>query len=215
MMSISSQVPQTTIQRLPVYLRCLLQAQALRMPVINSLVLAEMCGTNAAQVRKDFSYLGELGTRGIGYDVEELIEHFSRVLGISERRKAAIIGYGKFGAALEGYSGFAERGFEFVAIIDADPSKVGSTVGSLTIKPLEGAVDVLKDSGAEIVIISTPASAAQAAAEIAVAAGVKAILNLAPVRLKTPPDVAVRQVCLSTDLQILSFHLAQNEHGEQ
>lgn len=209
-----SQVPQTTIQRLPVYLRCLLQAQAMMMPVINSPGIAEMCGTNAAQVRKDFSYLGELGTRGIGYDVEALIAHISRVLGITERRRAAIIGYGKFGAALEGYSGFAERGFEFVAIFDADPAKIGTAAGDLTVDSIADAGRILRERDVDIVVLSTPASAAQAAADVAVAAGVKAILNLAPVQLVVPSDVAVRQVCLSTDLQILSFHLAQKDNGD-
>ncbi|MGB4593720.1 MAG: redox-sensing transcriptional repressor Rex [Coriobacteriia bacterium] len=209
-----SQVPHTTIQRLPLYLRCLLQAQAMMMPVISSVGIADMCGTNAAQVRKDFSYLGELGTRGIGYDVEALITHFSRILGITERRRAAIIGYGKFGAALEGYSGFAERGFKFVAILDIDPDKIGTEVGDLVVESMDEAVSVLRDRDVEIVIISTPASAAQAAADVAAEAGVKAILNLAPVLLTTPSDVMVRQVCLSTDLQILSFHLAQDSSGE-
>lgn len=209
-----SQVPQTTIQRLPLYLRCLLQAQAMMMPVISSVGIAEMCGTNAAQVRKDFSYLGELGTRGIGYDVESLITHFSRIMGITERRRAAIIGYGKFGAALEAYSGFAERGFEFVALLDADPGKIGTAVGDLVVESMDDAVKVLRDRNVEIVIISTPASAAQTAADVAVEAGVRAILNLAPVLLSTPPGVMVRQVCLSTDLQILSFHLAQDSNGE-
>ncbi|MCE5204290.1 MAG: redox-sensing transcriptional repressor Rex [Actinomycetia bacterium] len=208
-------VPHTTIQRLPVYLRCLLQAQAARVRVISSGDIAEMCGTNPAQVRKDLSYLGELGTRGIGYDVDDLVGHISEVLGITERRKVALVGFGKLGAALYGYSGFAERGFEFVAIVDVDPAKVGTQTDGITIRHLDDACEVVRASGAEIAIISTPADGAQAAADVVVEAGVKAILNLAPVRLVVPPDVAVRQVCLSTDLQILSFYLAQHDGGER
>ncbi|PKQ38032.1 MAG: redox-sensing transcriptional repressor Rex [Actinobacteria bacterium HGW-Actinobacteria-1] len=207
-------IPGTTIQRLPAYLRCLLQAQARQMPLVNSGSIAEMCGTNAAQVRKDFSYLGELGTRGIGYDVSELIGHISRVLGISERRRAAIVGFGKLGGALLGYSGFGERGFEIVAVFDNDPAKVGTPAGGLTVQSMADVEPVLREQGVEIVIIATPAAATQTAADKVVAAGIKAILNLAPVLLNVPDDVSVRQVCLSTDLQILSFHLAQGGMSE-
>jgi redox-sensing transcriptional repressor len=207
-------VPQTTIQRLPAYLRCLLQAQEQRMPVVNSVELAEMCGTNAAQVRKDLSYLGELGTRGIGYDVKALIAHISSVLGITERRRAAVIGYGRFGGALLGYSGFAERGFEIVAVVDADPAKVGTLVrtpsGEIAVSAIDDLERVMQEAGVEIAILATPASVTQGMADRLVAAGVRAILNLAPVRLVVPEGIAVRQVCLSTDLQVLSFHLAQN-----
>lgn len=209
-----STVPETTIQRLPLYLRCLLEAQAQRRPVVNSVEMAEMCGTNAAQVRKDLSYLGELGTRGIGYDVEALISHISGVLGITERRRAALIGYGRLGGALLGYSGFPERGFEIVAVIDNDPAKVGtiaeSLAGPVTVSSTDDLEKAVTDSGAEIVIMATPAQVTQGLADRAVSAGVKAILNLAPVRLVVPAGVAVRQVCLSTDLQVLSFYLAQN-----
>ena len=203
-------IPQTTIQRLPAYLRCLLQAQANQMPLVNSTSLAEMCGTNAAQIRKDLSYLGELGTRGIGYDVGALIGHISRVLGIVERRRAAIVGFGKLGGALFGYSGFGERGFEIVAVLDADPAKIGTSVEGITINSIDDAPRVLRDAGVEIAIMATPAGVTQAAADLVIAGGIKAILNLAPVLLSVPDDVAVRQVCLSTDLQILSFHLAQS-----
>ncbi len=211
----NANVPGATIQRLPAYLRCLLQAQTNQMPLVNSGSIAEMCGTNAAQVRKDFSYLGELGTRGIGYDVGELIGHISRVLGIVERRRAAIIGFGKLGGALFGYSGFGERGFEIVALFDADPDKIGTTAGALTVSGMDEVESVLRGQGVEIVILATPAAVTQSAADAVVSAGVKAILNLAPVSLSVPDDVAVRQVCLSTDLQILSFHLAQGGASER
>lgn len=204
-----TQIPQITIQRLPVYLRCLLQAQAVRMPLINSIGIAEMCGTNAAQVRKDLSYLGELGIRGTGYDVEDLIAHISRVLGISERRRAAIVGFGKLGGALLGYSGFGERGFEIVAVFDVDPTKIGTVAGDLVVRSMDDIETVLVEEEIEIVIMATPPAATRAAAARVVAGGVKAILNLAPVNLDVPEDVIVRQVCLSTDLQILSFYLAQ------
>lgn len=202
-------IPDTTIQRLPLYLRCLLEAQTVRMPVVSSSALAEMCGTNAPQVRKDLSYLGELGTRGIGYDVEALIAHISGVLGIDERRRAVLVGYGRFGSALLGYPGFGERGFEIVAVLDSDPTKIGTRVGDVTISDVRELESVVPATGAEIAILATPAAVTQAVAARLAAAGIRGILNLAPVTLSLANGVAVRQVCLSTELQVLSFHLAQ------
>ena len=206
-------IPETTIQRLPLYLRCLLQAQAQQMPLVNSLTLAEMCGTNAAQVRKDLSYLGELGTRGIGYDVRSLVGHISSVLGVTELRRAVLVGFGRFGSALLGYPGFAERGFEIVAVIDSDPGKIGTRAGDLVVSDVRDLETLIPATGAEIAIMTTPADATQAIVDRLVQARVRAILNLAPVRLNVPDAVAVRQVCLSTDLQVLSFYLAQNTLG--
>jgi redox-sensing transcriptional repressor len=201
-------VPQTTIGRLPIYLRCLMRAQEMNMPVINSVGIAEMAGSNAAQVRKDLSYLGELGTRGIGYDVESLIAHISRWLGLVTDRRCAIVGFGRLGSALLGYGGFGERGFAVVAVFDDDPGKVGTMANGIAVTATADLESCLHDLLVDIVILTTPAAVAQEVAERAVAGGVKAILNFAPVRLELPTDVAVRQVDLSTELQILSFHLA-------
>ena len=203
-------IPETTIERLPIYLRCLLEAQARRMPLVNSTILAQMCGTNAAQVRKDFSYLGELGTRGIGYDVDDLVAHISSVLGVTERRRAVLVGYGRFGGALLGYTGFAERGFEIVSVLDSDAAKIGMPAGAVTVADVRDLEDEIARTGAEIAILTTPAVVTQGIADRLVKAGIKGILNLAPVRLAVPDDVAVRQVCLSTELQVLSFYLAQD-----
>lgn len=205
----TADIPQSTIERLPRYLRCLLELQAMGVPLVKSDRLAALCGSNAAQVRKDLSYLGELGTRGIGYEVSALTQHISEVLGVRERRKAAIVGYGKLGAALHGYTGFAERGFEIVALFDVDPLKVGREFDGVRVFHLDEAPRVLQGLGVEIAIIATPSRTAQLAADAVVEGGVKAILNLAPTRLVVPEDVNVRQVCLSTDLQILSFFLAR------
>lgn len=208
---LTTQVPPATIQRLPVYLRCLLEAQADRMPVISSGEIAAMSGTNAAQVRKDFSFLGELGTRGVGYDVAELIGHISRVLGVTEHRRVGLVGFGKLGGALLGYAGFRERGFQIVAVFDEDPGKIGAVSQGLTVLPIDDLESALKAEDVEILIITTPAAAVQAIADRAVATGIKAILNMAPTGISAPDDVTVRQVCISTDLQVLSFHLARQE----
>jgi redox-sensing transcriptional repressor len=201
-------VPQQTINRLPIYLRCLAKAQEMNMPVINSVGIADMAGTNAAQVRKDLSYLGELGTRGIGYDVDALIAHISRWLGLITDRRCAIVGFGRLGQALLGYGGFGERGFSVVAVFDSDPAKIGTRSLGFDVTDIADLEQTLQDLLVDIVILATPAEAAQAVAERITSAGVKAILNFAPVRLELPTDVAVRQVDLSTELQILSFHLA-------
>jgi redox-sensing transcriptional repressor len=202
-------VPDQTINRLPIYLRCLNQARAVGIAVVNSLQLAQMAGTNAAQVRKDLSYLGELGTRGIGYDVEALIAHISDVLGLTEKRRVAIVGYGRLGGALHGYRGLADRGFDIVAVFDDDPSKVGTTDGALTVTSIDDLERDLSDLDVEIVILTTPTFVAQEIAERVAAAGVRAIMNFTYARLELPDTVKVRPVDLSVELQVLSFYLAR------
>ena len=205
----TNHVPNTTVQRLPVYLRCLVQEQSLRVPVANSVRIAEMAGTNAAQVRKDLSYLGEYGIRGIGYDVDGLVKHLTRWLGLEHVRKAAIVGYGRLGSALLGYGGFQDRGFSLAAVFDVDPEKIGVAAGSgLVVESLADFAAAVDRDALEIVVLTVPASVAQAVTDTVVAAGVKAILNFAPTKLHVPADVAVRQADVAAELQILSFHLS-------
>jgi len=203
-------VPDQTINRLPIYLRCLNQARAVGIAVVNSLQLAQMAGTNAAQVRKDLSYLGELGTRGIGYDVEALIAHIADVLGLTEKRRVAIVGYGRLGGALHGYRGLADRGFDIVAVFDDDPAKIGAKAGELTVASMATLERDLRDLGVEIVILTTPTYVAQEVAERVAAAGVRAIMNFTYALLDVPEGVKVRPVDLSVELQVLSFYLARS-----
>lgn len=179
----------------------------MHMPVVNSVQIAEMTGTNAAQVRKDLSYLGEFGTRGIGYDVDSLIAHLSKHLGLTEHRRVAIIGYGRLGSAFQSYPGFEERSMKVVAVLDSDPGKVGASVDGMVIESTDNLEDVVRRTGVEIAIITTPGKHAQAIADRVVAAGVRAILNFAPVQLHVPHGVEVRQADVAGELQILSFHL--------
>lgn len=205
-------IPPTTIQRLPLYLRCLTEAQAQRIGVINSVGIAEMAGTNAAQVRKDLSYLGELGTRGIGYDVDGLIAHLSRRLGLTKTRRIGIAGYGKLGGALVTYGGFQDRGFDVVAVFDSDSDKIGTEViDGLRVDDISSLEQVAAEREIEILIIATPSAEAQSVATRAAGTGIHAVLNFAPVQLELPSRVAVRQADLSTELQILSFYLACQE----
>ena len=204
-------LPEQTIARLPIYLRCLTQARSIGMRLVNSLGIAQMAGTNAAQVRKDLSYLGELGTRGVGYDVAALAEHISEVLGLETPRRVAIVGFGRLGRALAVYPGFAEHGFHFVAAFDADPAAVRALQGddALDVHPIENLETALVTLGVEIVLLTTPAQVAQEMASRVAAGGVRAILNFAPVVLELPDGVKVRPVDLASELQVLSFHLAR------
>jgi len=198
-------IPEATVARLPVYLRSLYELSD-GPGTISSERLAEMAGVNAAKVRKDLSYLGSYGTRGVGYDVEYLLYQISRELGLTQDWPVAIVGLGNLGHALANYRGFMARGFRIVALFDADPAKVGERVGDLEISHLDQLGGVAESLELAIGVIATPASTAQDVADRLVAAGVGSILNFAPVVLTVPPHVSVRKVDLSIELQILSFY---------
>jgi redox-sensing transcriptional repressor len=196
------------VQRLPLYLRCLVQAQSQRMTVVNSVVIAELAGTNAPQVRKDLSFLGEFGVRGIGYDVDELIAHLVRWLGLRESRHVAIVGYGRLGSSLAGYDEFPDRGVEVRGVFDADMDKIGRQVrNGLAVQPMSELPEVVRRERIDIAVLAVPTDVVQEVAEQVIAAGVKALLNFAPVRLTLPDDVVVRQADVAGELQILSYHL--------
>jgi redox-sensing transcriptional repressor len=198
-------VPPTTIARLPIYLRCLQEVHVKNIDHISSFELAELVGGNAAQLRKDLSYLGEFGTRGVGYAVDELINQISRWLGIGTVRSVMIIGMGRLGQALCNYQGFHDKGFLVTHVFDIDPAKIGKKVAELKVQ----AIDELPENGpGDIGIIATPATAAQEAADRFVSSGIKAILNFAPTNIEVGQDVFVRHVDFASELQIIGFHLA-------
>ena len=199
-------IPEATVARLPVYLRSLLEAAESKTTTMSSERLAELAGVNAAKVRKDLSYLGSYGTRGVGYDVEYLLFQISRELGLTQDWPVVIVGIGNLGHALANYRGFSERGFRVAALVDSDPSKRGEMVGALPICGLDDLPDVVQREAVAIGIIATPAPAAQDVADRLVAAGVSSILNFAPVVLSVPADVSLRKVDLSIELQILSYY---------
>ncbi|HET7488793.1 MAG TPA: redox-sensing transcriptional repressor Rex [Acidimicrobiales bacterium] len=198
-------IPEATVARLPVYLRSLYELSD-GPGTISSERLAEMSGVNAAKVRKDLSYLGSYGTRGVGYDVEYLLYQISRELGLTQDWPVAIVGFGNLGHALANYRGFMARGFRIVAVFDSDSSKVGERVNDLKVHHLDDLSEVARDLKVAIGVIATPAGAAQDVADRLVGAGVWSILNFAPVVLTVPPHVSVRKVDLSIELQILSFY---------
>ncbi|HVE76038.1 MAG TPA: redox-sensing transcriptional repressor Rex [Actinomycetota bacterium] len=199
-------IPDATVGRLPLYLRALVDAGAEGETTMSSDRLAELTGVNAAKVRKDLSHLGTYGTRGVGYEVEYLVFHISRELGLTQDWPVAIVGFGNLGHALANYKGFLERGFRIVAIFDSDPSKVGEKAAGVTVKSLSDLGAVAKRKSIAIAIIATPAPAAQEVADALVGAGVKSILNFAPTVITVPPSVSIRKVDLSIELQILAFY---------
>jgi redox-sensing transcriptional repressor len=200
-------IPEATVARLPVYLRSLLDlAEARGAMTVSSEDLARMAGVNAAKVRKDLSYLGSYGTRGVGYDVEYLLYQISRELGLTQDWPAAIVGVGNLGRALASYKGFGERGFRIKALFDVDEAMVGSTFGGLEVKHLDELKATVAEDGISIGIIATPPVAAQEVADKLVDAGIRSILNFAPGVVDVPPQVTIRKVDLSIELQILSFY---------
>ncbi|MEO7556456.1 MAG: redox-sensing transcriptional repressor Rex [Acidimicrobiales bacterium] len=204
-------IPDATVARLPVYLRSLLEVASASTTTVSSERLAEMAGVNAAKVRKDLSYLGSYGTRGVGYDVEYLLFQMRRELGVTEHWPVVIVGIGNLGLALANYGGFGASGFHVVALVDADPQKLGTTIGAISVRHPDDLPALVAEHGVNIGIIATPAGAAQGVADGLVAAGVTSILNFAPAVIAVPEGVSLRKVDLAVELQILSFHQQRRE----
>ncbi len=199
-------IPEATVARLPLYLQALVTASDHGTDTISSGGLARASGVNSAIVRKDLSHLGAFGTRGVGYRVNELIQEVSDVLGLSQDRAVVIVGIGNLGRALAAYGGFDRRGFRIVGLLDADPAKHGTSLGGRTIESSEQLEQIVAERAVSIAVLATPASHAQEVVERLVAAGITGVLNFAPVHLDCPDHVSVRNVDLSTELQILSFY---------
>jgi redox-sensing transcriptional repressor len=199
-------IPEATVARLPVYLRSLLELADESAATISSERLAEMAGVNAAKVRKDLSYLGSYGTRGVGYDVEYLLFQMSRELGLTHDWPVVIVGIGNLGQALANYGGFHDRGFPVAALVDADERKVGDQVGDLVIRHIDDLPQIVEELDIAIGIIATPAHVAQDVADRLVAAGVGSVLNFAPAVITVSGETSLRKVDLAVELQILSFY---------
>ena len=199
-------IPEATVARLPVYRRSLIELAQAHLPTVSSEQLATMAGVNAAKVRKDLSYLGTYGTRGVGYEVRQLLYEIDLRLGLSQDSPVVIVGMGNLGQALANYGGFRERGFPVAALVDVDATKVGSTVAGRPVQAFEAIHQIVAAEKISVGIIATPAAAAQEVADALVAAGVRSILNFAPTVLNVPPSIPLRKVDLATELQILSFY---------
>lgn len=196
-------IPEATLGRLSLYLRMVDQLG--ERALISSEELAELSGVNPAMLRRDLSWVGTVGTRGVGYDLDTLRSRLGEVLGVTEPRTVVIIGVGNLGHALAGYQGLSRRGFTVVGLFDVD--RVGEVVSGIEVRPTEELVANADKYRSSIGVIATPAGAAQAALDVLVQVGIKGILSFAPTNLKAPDGVDVRRVDLASELQILAFHL--------
>jgi len=198
-----------TIHRLSVYTRCLLQLEEDGVKTISSQEMADRFNLNSAQVRKDLAYFGEFGVRGIGYYVAGLKAELQRILGLDRQWPLVLVGFGNLGSALFHYKGFGRQGFRIAAIVDDDPAKVAREVESVPVVASRDLAREVRARGIQIAIVAVPAESAQAVTDRLVGAGIRAILNFAPARLKVPREVRLQNVDLSIELETLSFYLAQ------
>ena len=203
-------IPDATVARLPVYLRCL--AMRSGTGTCSSEDLARTAGVNAAQVRKDLSFLGAQGVRGVGYNVDDLKQEIRTALGLTHEFPVVIVGAGNLGRALANYRGFSEWGFSIAAILDVDARRIGSTISGTMVEPLSELEDLVRERGIEIGIIATPSDQAQLVGDRLVAAGIRSILNFAPTVISVEA-AEVRVVDLSTELQILAYHLQESSEA--
>jgi len=203
-----------TTGRLSVYLRCLTFLENEKQETVSSSELAERFHLSSAQIRKDLACFGEFGTRGVGYNVSRLKEHLIRTLGVDRKRNVLIVGAGNLGMALADYHGFNEMGFEVAGMVDVDPDKVGrSSRSGITIYPYAQLPQVVRDHAVDIGIIAVTPDAAQRVHDALVAAGVQAVLNFAPVQIRTDEHVKLKNVDLRINLESLAFYLKNVEDG--
>jgi len=204
-------VPAVTVPRLALYLRKLRELRSRGVERISSKNLAEMIDLNAAQIRKDFSYFGEFGTRGVGYEVARLVDEISHCLGLDRSWNVIIVGAGLLGTALARYRGFSEQGFRLVAMFDSSATVIGASYGTGRVRSIADLEDFCSEERVDIGLVTVPAGEAEATVGRLAAAGVKAVLNFAPVRIHAREDVLVRQVDLSSELMSLSFYLDREQ----
>lgn len=202
----AAKIPEKTVTRLSIYLRCLEELESDGITSISSKQLAERFGLNSAQVRKDLAYFGQFGVRGLGYHVAELKHNVERILGLKQDWEVTLVGVGNLGSALLAYRGFGARGFRIGTAFDADPSKIGQSVSGVPVLALTSLVSSVRGKRIKIGIITVPAPAAQGVADLLVEAGVTAILNFAPAQITVPDGVKVQNVDLSVLLKTLSYH---------
>jgi redox-sensing transcriptional repressor len=200
-------VAESTIRRLSLYLRLLEEFDAQGIETVSSGALAGRGGTTSAQVRKDLSFFGSFGKRGLGYAVPELMDQLRGILGLKRRYRVAMVGAGKIGSALLQYHGFRQRGFDIVAIFDVDPAKIGTHWNGLTIQDVAEMESVLGAEPVDMAVLVTPADPAQPLADRLVNLGVTAILNFAPVQIVVPDHVVMKNVNLALELETLSYAL--------
>jgi len=200
-------VPEATVTRLSIYSRFLERLDRNGVTSVSSGEIADGVGVSPAQVRKDLAYFGEFGTRGVGYNVKDLMRYTLKILGLDRQWSLVLVGAGNLGYALCTYRGFNERGFSIAGVFDNDLTKIGKRINDLEVLPMEKMPDIINEQGVRIGIIATPTRAAQDVAEFMIKNGIQAILNFAPLPLNLPDYIEVRNVDLSVKLEILTFNL--------
>jgi len=212
--TLSKKISESAVRRLSLYLRILEHMERGGEPTVSSEELAKHSDTTAAQVRKDLSLFGSFGKRGLGYNVVELGIRIRKILGLDRRWRVALVGVGRIGSALVEYSGFQERGYDIVAILDVDPSKVGERWADLTVRDIAEFESIVEERDIEIVILAVPVEAVPVVMDRVTGAGVLGILNFAPTTLRVPEGVTVKDVNMVMELEALSFALSREE-GEE
>ena len=213
-MAILKRISESAIRRLSLYLRILEHMERDGEATVSSEQLAKHSDTTAAQVRKDLSLFGSFGKRGLGYGVVELAHRIRTILGLDRRWRVALVGVGRIGSALVEYGGFQERGYDIVAILDVDPSKVGERWADLTVRDIGEFETIVEERDIEIVILAVPVEAVPVVMDRVTGAGVRGILNFAPTTLRVPEGVTVKDVNMVMELEALSFALSRGE-GEE
>ncbi|MBW1781101.1 MAG: redox-sensing transcriptional repressor Rex [Deltaproteobacteria bacterium] len=215
-MTRESKIPNPTIERLALYSRPLEAFVESNTPIVSSEKLAELCGVNPAQVRKDLAYFGEFGVRGVGYETQDLLKEIKRILATDREWALCIVGMGNLGISLVESGNFRKRGYLFVAAFDSDTQKVGTKLPcGLTIEPTKKIPKRVRELGVEIGIVSTLPHQAQRAAQLLWDAGVKAVLNFSPSQVRTPECCVVENVDLSVKLENLIYHLERLYKGRR
>ncbi len=203
----ADKIPDIIVGRLPVYLRALQRMADTGLKTTSSQELGEHVGISAAQIRKDISQFGDFGKQGTGYSIAYLLDKLREILKVDRIWDVVLVGAGDMGHALANYQGFENRGFRIVMIFDADKEKVGETIGDFTVEDAEKIAEKIKASGIKMAMLTVPASAAQNVADLLVQAGIRAILNYAPISLNVPGNVKVQYIDPSTHLQRMTYYL--------
>ena len=203
----ANKIPDIIIGRLPIYLRALQRMAAKGMQTTSSQELGERVGISAAQIRKDISQFGEFGKQGTGYRISFLMDKLREILKIDRIWDVAVVGAGDVGHALARYQGFVNRGFRIAMVFDSDESKVGKQIGEFVVQDTSSMIEAIQEAGVKVAMLSVPASAAQEATDMLIKAGVKAILNYAPISLNVPEDVRVQHIDPATHLQRMTYYL--------
>ena len=207
------EIPEVVINRLPVYARALAELAATGETVISSQALGELLDVTPAQIRKDLSYFGRFGKQGRGYNVRGLLSKLREILGIDRQWRVCLVGVGRLGQAIAEYGGFGPQGFEIVAAFDANPDVVGLHLGGVPVCHADDLDGFLRQNRVDIGIVAVPAEEAQAVVDRLIAAGIRAILNYAPINTHVPDDVTIRNIDPVLAMQSMTFYIKRPEHG--